>query len=154
MWQSTFPPRGKQELQVNFPVFRGKWHEVPKGGRPPPRRKVALSVAKRRIRSHILKHDASSTANAVPLPRRGKALKYRQKSKKILRFTCKRLRKSLSYDIISVEKCSPNKLFDEHFFIASKKQPSVYADDCFFSFSRQSPFYSHSMVAGGLQVTS
>ncbi len=31
MWQSTFPPRGKQELQVNFPVLRGKWHEVPKG---------------------------------------------------------------------------------------------------------------------------
>ena len=82
MWQSTFPPRGKQELQVNFPVLRGKWHEVPKGGRPPPRRKVDLSVAKRRMRSHILKHDASSTAIAVPLPQPGKALKYRQNSKK------------------------------------------------------------------------
>ncbi len=43
--------------------------------RPPPRRKVALSAAKRRMRSHILKHDASSTANAVPLPQPGKALK-------------------------------------------------------------------------------
>ena len=32
-----------------------------------------MSVAKRRMRSHILKHDASSTANAVPLPPPGKA---------------------------------------------------------------------------------
>ena len=73
MWQSTFPPRGKQESQVSFLVLRGKWHEVPKRERPLPRRKVALSVAKRRMRSHVLKHDASSTANAVPLPQPGKA---------------------------------------------------------------------------------
>ena len=75
-------PEGKARITGKFfPVLRGKWRKVPKGGRPPPRRKVDLSVAKRRMRSHILKHDASSTANAVPLPRRGKALKYRQNSK-------------------------------------------------------------------------
>ena len=69
------PPKKGLLLRVYFPVSRGKWRKVPKGGRPPPRRKVDLSVAKRRMKSHILKHDASSTANAVPLLLREKALK-------------------------------------------------------------------------------
>ena len=36
-------PEGKARITGKFfPVLRGKWRKVPKGGRPPPRRKVGF----------------------------------------------------------------------------------------------------------------